>query len=116
MIKKTVIKIVTGLSLFILSGASALFAAGDYDLGQEKAKACISCHGETGMSISPQFPNLAGQYEDYIIQALKDYRNGNRNNAIMKGFAESLSDDDIADLAAYYSQQEGLFTPTEENW
>lgn len=113
--KLNVLKI-AGLFVCASITATAVMAAGDYDLGKEKAQTCISCHGETGMSVSPQYPNLAGQYNDYLEQALKEYRDGGRDNAIMKGFAGTLNDDDIADLAAYFSAQEGLFTPTPSQW
>ena len=103
------------LILFACFAATAT-AGGDYDLGKEKSQTCVSCHGETGMSVSPQYPHLAGQYEDYLVQSLKDYRDGTRDNAIMKGFAAALSDQDIEDLAAYFSAQEGLFTPTQDQW
>ena len=100
--------------LFLSTGGA--MAGGDPDKGKEKSQTCVSCHGETGMSISPQYPNLAGQYEDYLVQALSDYRDGDRDNAIMKGFATGLSDEDIDDLAAYFASQEGLFTPSQSQW
>ena len=105
----------TTLSLSLLFVASVSYA-GDAAQGKEKSQSCVSCHGETGMSVSPQYPNLAGQYEDYIVQALSDYRDGDRDNAIMKGFAAGLTDQDIEDLAAYFSDQDGLFTPSEDQW
>lgn len=74
-------------------------------LGKEKAVACQSCHGADGNSTDPQFPRLAGQYEDYLVQALTDYRSGQRRNPIMSGFAAGLSDADIANLAAYFARQ-----------
>ncbi len=101
---------------FSLSIASSISFAGDIAQGKEKSQTCVSCHGETGISVSTQYPNLAGQYEDYLVQALVDYRDGGRDNAIMKGFAAGLSDDDIEDLAAFFASQEGLFTPTEDQW
>jgi len=105
----------TSLSLSLLAPAIVSYA-GDAAQGKEKSQTCVSCHGETGMSVSPQYPNLAGQYEDYLVQALTDYRDGDRDNAIMKGFAVGLSNQDIKDLAAYFSSQEGLFTPSEDQW
>ena len=84
------------------------YASGDAEAGREKAQVCQTCHGLDGKSIDPSYPNLAGQYESYLIKALADYRSGNRNNAIMQSFATSLSNQDIEDLAAWYSSQEGL--------
>jgi cytochrome c553 len=87
-------------------------AAGDPVAGAMTSKRCASCHGPTGISTTPTYPNLAGQHEDYIIQALHDYKSGKRVNAIMQGMASGLSDKDIEDLAAYFSLQKGLVTPT----
>jgi cytochrome c553 len=75
--------------------------------GQTKSAVCASCHGKLGNADNPAFPRLAGQYESYIAQALKEYRSGERNNAIMAGFAGNLSIEDIRDLSAWYAQQEG---------
>jgi cytochrome c553 len=71
------------------------------------AGTCVACHGETGVSPAGQWPNLAGQYKSYIERSLKAYRSGERQNAIMAGIASGLSDDDIDDLADYFSAQEG---------
>lgn len=85
-------------------------AGGDAEAGKEKAKACAQCHGETGQSVDPSFPVLAGQYRDYLIVALEEYKAGTRKNPIMAGFAATLTDEDRADIAAFYSEQEGLAT------
>ena len=90
-------------------GSHAHAAGGDYRRGLEKSQVCQSCHGRTGNeSLQPSYPKLAGQHEDYLVHALESYRNGSRQNAVMAGFAGNLSDQDIADLAAWYSRQEGL--------
>lgn len=82
-------------------------AAGDASAGEEKAQTCAACHGAQGNSTQvPSYPILAGQYEDYLVQALKAYRSGARQNAIMQGFATQLSDQDIADLAAWFASQD----------
>lgn len=97
------------LVLILLVVAPALLQAkGDAAAGQEKAQVCEACHGATGMSVDPIYPHLAGQYKSYIEQALKDYRSGRRTNAVMAGFATNLSNQDIEDLAAWFSSQEGL--------
>lgn len=84
-------------------------AAGDLAKGKEKAAAvCGACHGPDGNSSVPDFPRLAGQQEDYIVKALQDYKAGNRKNPIMAAQAEPLSKDDMADLAAWFSSQQGL--------
>lgn len=95
--------------LIAVACASQAQAAGDYKRGLEKSQVCQSCHGRTGNeSLQPSYPKLAGQHADYLIHALRGYRDGTRENAIMAGFASNLSDQDIADLAAWYSRQEGL--------
>jgi cytochrome c553 len=84
------------------------FSTGDPARGQQKAVTCEACHGKTGMSVDPNYPNLAGQHQSYLIKALSDYRSGKRNNAIMASFAGPLSNQDIEDLAAWFASQEGL--------
>ena len=69
---------------------------------------CADCHGLDGKAIAPEYPNLAGQYPSYMEKALRDYRDGRRTNAIMAPMVAGLSDQDIADLAAWYGKQEGL--------
>jgi len=81
--------------------------AGDAMAGKEKSAACVACHGEDGNSPNAAYPRLAGQYASYLEHALQAYRSGARENAIMKGFAEPLSDEDIEDLAAFFASQEG---------
>ena len=74
----------------------------------EEANACVGCHGPDGNSIVPTFPKIAGQYQDYLLHALKSYRNGNRNNAIMNGIASTLSDEQMIILSKYYASQVGM--------
>ena len=76
------------------------------------AAVCQACHGPTGVGILPEYPTLSGQHPDYLAQALKAYRSGARQNAIMQGFASTLKDSDIEALANYFSQQQpALRTP-----
>ena len=90
-------------ALGLMLSAQVALADGDAAAGKEKAQTCAACHGANGISTSDQFPILAGQYKDYIIQALHEYKDGRRNNPIMKGMASGLSDDDIRNLAEYFS-------------
>lgn len=86
--------------------ASPAFAAGDASAGKAKAAVCASCHGADGMALLPAYPNLAGQNEEYLVSALKAYRSKERqggNAALMHAMAANLSDDDIANLAAFYA-------------
>lgn len=78
-------------------------ASGDAATGKTKAAACEACHGPDGNGIAPNYPALAGQYQDYLAQVLHEYKSGQRTNAIMNGMAAPLSDQDIQDLAAYFS-------------
>jgi cytochrome c553 len=75
--------------------------------GKEKSATCAACHGIDGNGDNTTYPILAGQYASYMEVALKDYRSGKRQNAIMAGFAASLTIEDIRDLAAYYASQKG---------
>jgi cytochrome c553 len=82
--------------------------AADSVAGKEKSKTCAACHGPEGNSASADFPRLAGQHYDYLVKALNDYKSGTRKNPIMAPQAANLSNRDIADLAAFFSQQRGL--------
>jgi cytochrome c553 len=97
------------LLLIILGAflAASVQAKGDAARGKQKAaQVCAACHGADGTKPSaPDQPVLAGQYYDYIVQALTDYKSGRRNNAIMKGFASGLSKQDIEDVAAWFASQ-----------
>ena len=103
-------KIQTLLAATLLSLAlgSPGLAAGNAAAGKDKSAACAGCHGPDGNSAAPDFPKLAGQHGDYLSHSLKAYKTKARTNAIMNGLAATLSDKDIADLAAYYASQKGL--------
>jgi cytochrome c553 len=88
----------------MLAFASAqVLANGNIENGKQKAATCFACHGADGNSVDPQYPRLAGQYNAYLVQVLHEYKDGQRNNAIMKGMGATLSDQDIEDIAAYFS-------------
>lgn len=70
----------------------------------QAAQLCVSCHGQDGIAIAPIYPSLAGQHEDYLVRALNEYKHGGRKNPVMKGFAANLKDEDIAQIAAYFSR------------
>lgn len=91
--------IVGVVAFFGVVGAAQ--AGGDVQAGKAKATACAGCHGANGEGKAPN-PALAGKAEDQFIQAMKDYKSGKRNNPIMKTFASPLTDQDMANLAAYY--------------
>jgi cytochrome c553 len=103
----------TLLSLSLLSSFTlAAQAGGDPAAGQVIAsEKCVACHAADGNSADPQYPRLAGQYADYLARSLSEYKAGTRSNPIMAGFAAGLSEQDIQDLAAWFSSQSGLVTP-----
>jgi len=79
------------------------FATGNVTAGRQKALMCQTCHGLDGKAKIPEAPSLAGQSDIYLVKALKDYRSGARKNDMMSLVAPALKDQDIDDLAAYYS-------------
>lgn len=90
-------------------GLAGTAAAADIAKGREKAEQiCAACHGKDGNTpIDPSYPRLAGQHQDFLAQALSDYRADRRKNAIMGAQAKPLSNADIANLAAYYASLPG---------
>jgi cytochrome c553 len=92
------------LTLAILpSAGSVSAAAADVAAGRRKALQCQACHGLDGLSKLPEAPHLAGQPERYLVTSLDEYRKGTRKNEMMTLVVKDLSDQDIADLAAYYA-------------
>jgi len=77
--------------------------ARDVDAGRAKAQACTVCHGPLGVSVAPDTPNLAGQPAIYLDAQLRAYRSGARKHEVMVVLARPLSDDDIANLAAWFA-------------
>ena len=99
--KKCLVYLAAGSLLVGFCGVSK--AAGDAAAGKQKAAVCAACHGANGISTSPQFPNLAGQKQEYLILQLKAFRDGQRKNPTMSPMAAGLSDQDIDNLTAYFS-------------
>jgi len=94
--------------ILLLFCSMAVAAEADPKAGEQKAQVCVVCHGPAGQSTNSQFPKLAGQYADYLVNTLKAYKSGERANPIMKGMVAGLSEQDMRDLAAYFAQQDGL--------
>jgi cytochrome c553 len=95
-------------AMVVMLGLCSLpaMAAGDAAAGKDKSASCMACHGAEGKVSVPMYPNLAGQNVMYLEHALQAYKKGERNGGqaeVMKAYVSALSDDDIADLAAYYS-------------
>lgn len=93
------------LSALAVSGAAV--AAGNPESGKAKAaQVCAACHGPDGAkTLAPDQPILAGQYADYLVKSLKEYKSGKRTNPIMQGFASQLSTKEMEDLAAWFASQ-----------
>lgn len=94
-------------ALMAFAATPALANNGDIASGKTKAATCFACHGVDGNSVDPQYPRLAGQYNLYLQHVLHEYKSGQRNNPIMKGMVATLSDQDIKDIAAYFSSLPG---------
>jgi cytochrome c553 len=105
--KKVIVCLMIGLGWMSFS-----YAAGDAAQGQGKAAVCSGCHGADGNSMIPSFPKLAGQGEVYLTKQLMDIRDGARNVAQMTGILTGRTDQDLADMAAYYSSQKGTVGAT----
>lgn len=98
--------IILGLVMAFATGAAQ--AAGDAAAGQAKAAACAGCHGTDGNSPAPNFPKLAGQHPSYIIKQLQEFKSGARKDTtnMMAPMVAGLSEQDMADLAAFFASQE----------
>ena len=100
---KHFLQFAVGLSLLI---SLPVFAAGDATAGQAKAVVCAACHGADGNSVVPNWPRIAGQHSTYLERQLGLIKSGNRAVPEMAGIVMNLSDQDFADLAAYFSKQD----------
>ena len=104
------------VSLLLTLGVTGLAqAAGDATAGQTKAAVCGACHGPDGNSPAPTFPKLAGQGERYLHKQLKDIKGGARQVVPMTGLLDNLSEQDLADIAAYFSSQKGSVGQADPN-
>ncbi len=99
--------LIAAAALAVSAAGTSALAKGNAESGKAKAaQVCAACHGPDGNKpTGPDFPILAGQHADYIKKALTDYKSGKRNNPIMKGFAATLSAQEMDDLAAWFSSQ-----------
>ena len=95
------------LALAFTATASASTPVGSIAAGKNKAGVCGACHGDGNKTLDATYPKLAGQYPDYLSKALHEYKSGKRKNPIMGGQAANLSDQDIADLTAYFGSLSG---------
>ncbi len=101
------------LAAYFSSIANETVAAGGSETdGIEAASTCVACHGQNGIAVSPNWPTLAGQHEDYLRHALNQYRDGTRKNPVMAQMAAPLTDENVEVLVRFYSNLEGLETTT----
>lgn len=96
------IRLLAAALLFLATGTSQ--AVGDPEEGRLKAMQCAACHGIEGRDANPSFPRLAGQSATYLAVQLQEFRSGERYHPVMSPIAEALTDEDIDDLAEYFSQ------------
>jgi len=93
------------LSVFLACFLATAASAADIAAGEQKANSCVGCHGQKGSSGNAQWPNLAAQERVYFANQLKAFKTGDRSNAMMQSIASNLSNEDIDNLAAYFSSQ-----------
>ncbi len=98
--------LLTGLLALAASGLPTNALGADAEAGRQKARQCQTCHGIDGIAKIPIAPHIAGENEIYLITQLKAFRSGKRTHEIMSVIAKTLSDDDMADLAAWYASIE----------
>ncbi len=99
--KKLFVCLLVGLGWTSVAAATG----GNAEAGKEKILICSACHGPTGVSSAPNFPNLAGQGEGYLVKQIQEIKSGERKVVEMTGMVSNYSDQDIADIAAYYASQ-----------
>lgn len=95
-------------------GNDTVAAGGSAGASFDKAAACAVCHGANGISTQATWPTLAGQHEDYLVNALNQYRNGKRADPVMTGQAGLIAEEDVELLARYFARLEGLETTLPE--
>ncbi len=95
-------------------GAETVAAGGTEGASFDKAATCAACHGANGISINAAWPTLAGQHEDYLLNSLKQYRDGTRGDPVMTAQAALIAEEDLAKLAFYFSRLDGLETTKPE--
>lgn len=108
-LRRALLPLLTGVALLAVAApASAADLAAGEKLANER---CAACHGKDGNTpIDPSYPRISGQHEDYLVQAMRAYKQDDRKNPIMGAQAKMLSRDDILNLAAYYARLPGMLT------
>lgn len=101
--KRQILTVLSAIAL--VAAANIAQAGGDAAAGKAKSATCAGCHGATGHSAVPTYPNLAGQKEAYLVKQLKAFKDGSRKDPTMGAMVAALNDADMANLAAYFSSQ-----------
>jgi len=106
---------IADVSAYLASiGGETVAAGGTAGASFDKAVVCAACHGQSGISVNAAWPTLAGQHEDYLLNALSQYRDGTRGDPVMTAQAALIAEEDVARLARYFSRLEGLETTKPE--
>ena len=92
------------VALFLVVASPAL--AGDAQSGRTKARTCVPCHGTNGIATNPGAPHLAAQPHVYLVEQLRNFRSGKRQDPVMSVIARPLTDEDIDDLASWFASVE----------
>lgn len=103
--KRLILAITLAATATLAQNAMAAQDRGDPQAGKEKSALCAACHGADGNSLNPVWPKLAGQHPDYLISQLQAFKSGERKDPMMAPMAVGLSDEDMRNLAAYFSSQ-----------
>ncbi|WP_020564783.1 c-type cytochrome [Methylosarcina fibrata] len=101
--KKKILALAAGLAF--AGTHNILHAEGKINAGKEKTASCAGCHGDTGNSAAPNFPKLAQQHASYIVKQLRAFKSGSRQDPMMSPMAMALSEEDMADIGAFYAAQ-----------
>lgn len=104
--KSSLFHFLRALIVFLSLTFSTSFVIGQtasIEAGEQKSSLCVACHGPKGISPNSLWPNLAGQKQEYLFLQLKDYKTGERKNELMNSLTQSLNEEDMRDLSAYYS-------------
>lgn len=96
---------ILSISLALTSATGILHAEGNINAGKQKTTSCTGCHGDNGNSMVATFPKLAQQHSSYLERQLHAFKDGSRSDPMMSALALSLTDEDIADISAYYATQ-----------
>jgi cytochrome c553 len=94
------------VSVAVALTSGAVQAAGDAAAGKARGATCVACHGADGNSVNPIWPKLAGQHPEYLQKQLREFKGGDRQNDLMSPQAATLTEEDMANLAAYFASEQ----------